>query len=123
MSGLEMDPEIRARWTAALRSGEYEQGEGTLRANDKFCCLGVLCDLAAKADVISAPVEADGDAGDNPVGAWYYANRNDYLPEEVKAWAGLNSCNPVVGDSPLGNLNDGGWTFARIADAIEGAAS
>lgn len=44
---MSMDPEVRAKWTAALRSGEYEQGTGTLRdANDRYCCLGVLCDVA-----------------------------------------------------------------------------
>lgn len=36
---------IRTKWCEALRSGKYEQGTGYLRANDKFCCLGVLCDV------------------------------------------------------------------------------
>jgi hypothetical protein len=40
-----MNPEVKARWVAALRSGEYKQGKGALRLNNKFCCLGVLCDL------------------------------------------------------------------------------
>ena len=45
-----MTPELKARWVAALRSGEYEQGGGALRRSrpqrpDEFCCLGVLCDL------------------------------------------------------------------------------
>lgn len=41
-----MDRELRERWVAALRSGKYEQGAGCLRTKeDKFCCLGVLCDL------------------------------------------------------------------------------
>jgi hypothetical protein len=41
-----MKREIRDRWTAALRSGEYEQGRSTLRdREDRYCCLGVLCDV------------------------------------------------------------------------------
>lgn len=29
-------------WLKALRSGRYTKGKGTLRAKNKFCCLGVL---------------------------------------------------------------------------------
>lgn len=32
-------------WVAALRSGNYKQGNSWLRVNDLYCCLGVLCDL------------------------------------------------------------------------------
>jgi len=39
-----MDPEIKANWLAALRSGEYTQAEGQLHdGGNKYCCLGVLC--------------------------------------------------------------------------------
>ncbi len=39
-----MDPNIKAKWVEALRSGEYKQGIGLLRDCDGgFCCLGVLC--------------------------------------------------------------------------------
>lgn len=52
-----MNPEWRAKWVAALRSGKYRQGHGTLKntymqssvideappqAVSKYCCLGVL---------------------------------------------------------------------------------
>lgn len=39
-----MDKERKAKWVAALRSGEYEQGSGILHDKDtnKYCCLGVL---------------------------------------------------------------------------------
>jgi hypothetical protein len=40
-----MNPEVKARWVAALRSGEYKQAKNSLRKQDAFCCLGVLCDL------------------------------------------------------------------------------
>jgi hypothetical protein len=42
---MKMNPEVKARWVAALRSGEYLQGTSTLRIGDQFCCLGVLCDI------------------------------------------------------------------------------
>ena len=124
---LEMNPEIRARWTAALRSGDYQQGREALREEtddgEKLCCLGVLCVLAEQDGVITPTRSPDEDNG--PL--WAYDGRPDYLPESVKDWAGLTDCNPLVrtGDSiertPLAWLNDDrSWSFARIADAIDG---
>ena len=44
-----MNKEWKEKWVTALRSGKYQQGQGVLRSkDDKFCCLGVLCDLFAK---------------------------------------------------------------------------
>jgi hypothetical protein len=41
-----MNKEIKEKWINALRSGKYEQGKSQLRSlSNKFCCLGVLCDL------------------------------------------------------------------------------
>jgi hypothetical protein len=47
-----MNPELKQKWVTALRSGDYKQGQGKLRyrlehqEEDRFCCLGVLCDVA-----------------------------------------------------------------------------
>lgn len=50
-----LDPEFKARWTAALRSEKYEQGQGRLKlgtedANGtvkcRLCCLGVASEVA-----------------------------------------------------------------------------
>ena len=45
-----LDPDFKAKWVAALRSGKYRQVAGTLRATNpsgkhSFCCLGVACNL------------------------------------------------------------------------------
>ena len=42
-----MDQELKAKWVAALRSGEYKQGYGRLFSprEKSYCCLGVLCDV------------------------------------------------------------------------------
>ena len=40
-----MNPEIKQQWLSALRSGEYKQTQQSLRQNDSFCCMGVLCDI------------------------------------------------------------------------------
>lgn len=41
-------PDLKAKWLAALRSGEFIQGHTQLRSSDgsKHCCLGVLCVVA-----------------------------------------------------------------------------
>lgn len=42
-----LDPEVKAKWVEALRSGRYKQGQHVLQTPDgKFCCLGVYCDIA-----------------------------------------------------------------------------
>ncbi len=40
-----MDAQLKTKWVEALRSGKYAQGKGSLRHQDQFCCLGVLCDV------------------------------------------------------------------------------
>jgi hypothetical protein len=112
-----MNPEIRARWTAALRSGDYPQGEGHLRdGKDKFCCLGVLCDLAVKDGVAEA-------IHTRPGCNWAYGDETAYLPETVRRWAQLDSSNPDTPEGSLDSLNDGGRSFAYIADVIDGGVS
>ena len=43
-----MDEKLRERrlvWIEALEGGNYEQATGRLRAGDRYCCLGVACDI------------------------------------------------------------------------------
>ena len=43
-----MDHELKAKWVATLRSGNYSQGRNQLRNRlNQCCCLGVLCDIVA----------------------------------------------------------------------------
>lgn len=120
-----MDQTIKAQWVAALRSGEYEQGRGTLHnpVANEYCCLGVLCDLAVRAGVdvlvrkLNTLTEYDDMAGS--------------LPYQVWEWAGLDSNDPEIAQlrDPEGfyywdeasTLNDGGVPFTQIADLIDWA--
>ena len=43
-----MNQEYKTKWLEALRSGEYKQGMAYLCRDNKFCCLGVLYDIATK---------------------------------------------------------------------------
>lgn len=124
---LEMNPEIRARWTAALRSGEIPQVESLLSDGHGRCCLGVLCDIAVTDGIVPPPEY------DEVHGVWSYIGSYQLLPDEVIAWAGFaaddldegDPCVAVRHERPRGlaELNDDGWTFAEIADAIDGGAS
>ena len=46
---MKLPVEFKIRWIKALRSGNYNQGEGYLydnKCNDKaYCCLGVACSI------------------------------------------------------------------------------
>ena len=113
---------IMKKWTKALRSGEYEQGKGQLVDDkDRFCCLGVLCNLAV-----------DEDIGEWKDKGQYYVfldkqknAREDDLSVLVQKWAGINSSQVYFGDkeNPYSTLiylnDDGNKTFEEIADIIE----
>lgn len=128
-----MNREVIQQWVTALESGEYRQTTGTLRniAEDgtpQYCCLGVLCDLAVKANVITEP--------DHSVYRSYYGEGNESsssdLPLSVRNWAGLEYQDPFVDAEvptsddgtiprhlPASELNDAyGYDFKQIATAI-----
>lgn len=48
MITFRLKPKIKARFLEALRSRKYAQGKGRLRDKNRFCCLGVLGDLAVQ---------------------------------------------------------------------------
>lgn len=113
-----MNQEIKAKWVAALRSGEYKQGEGRLRNGDKFCCLGVLCNLHAQEHPEVAATQYDPER---------YMGKFYAPPCAVRRWAGFalldDSNGPYVQfdlvQTQLPRLNDQGLDFAQIADLIE----
>lgn len=107
-----IDPAIKKEWVTALRSGEYKQGKTQLRtADDKFCCLGVLCDIALKHGVVESPKLFEH--GQNYSG-YMYEEEATMLPVEVQKWVGGH-----VRQMPLINLNDSGKSFETIANYIE----
>jgi hypothetical protein len=110
-----MDKKIKAKWLKALTSGRYKQARKKLRVADKFCCLGVLCDLYAK------------ETGEKWEKSNFLGDRLE-LPIKVQSWACLSDGNPDVPVMPakrgdelchtLAELNDHGYTFKEIAAVI-----
>lgn len=107
-----MNAKVKRMWLKALRSGEYEQGEGALRRNGRYCCLGVLCDLHAK----TTKKKWKKETGDG----YSYYKTSATLPDEVVDWAGLDDDDPKLSTHKrAAALNDSGRTFNYIANQIE----
>lgn len=110
-----MKKRIKKLLVVALRSDKYKQTIQRLRRGDRFCCLGVLCNLHAQAHPELAAMETDPEE---------YLSNGVGLPIEVMKWAGLTN---TLGDkvsinglfAELSLHNDNGCTFLEIADAIE----
>lgn len=82
-----MKSEIKKQWVDALHSEEYKQGTGGLRTGqdrNEYCCLGVLCDLHAKAT--GTAWQRNNDNGSNTL---KYLTTSGYLPTAVCDWAGV----------------------------------
>jgi hypothetical protein len=113
-----MNKEIKEKWIAALRSGEYTQAKEVLKNESGFCCLGVLCDLYSKEKNIPWKPGGIGLSIED----CYFS-----LPAKVIEWAGFKNKKPI----PIVTLPDGrfeglselndtfNFSFNQIADLIE----
>jgi hypothetical protein len=109
----EMQKVNRKRWVEALRSGEYEQGQSFLNKNNKFCCLGVLCEIVG--------VEKEY-IPTNYLFSYGEEKSISACSKEVMDVVGLNDTLGMYNNysASLANLNDGlGKSFDQIADIIE----
>ena len=102
----------------ALRSGEYKQAQGVLKQNDRFCCLGVACDVYRK-------ITGEGE--------WKVFQHEYYegfildnerepgiLPRKVADFFGfIHRDGRLNEENSLAHLNDIGCTFDYIANVIE----
>lgn len=114
-----MNPEVKAAWLAALRSGEYAQTTQYLHRvsedGHSYCCLGVLCDIAVKQGL---------DLSVNTTGVFdsivQYNGTDGVLPIAVMDWAGIqNEAGRFSDGGFLSAENDEGKTFEEIAAIIE----
>lgn len=98
------------KWDAALRSGEYKQGQHALENDGKFCCLGVLehC-LTGKTEL-----NFDGSSCLNPSVAWLDKHGIEFCGRDSKVSPPL----PALGTLACA-ANDQGHSFIEIADAIK----
>lgn len=117
-----MKSDVKEKWVAALRSGEFEQTQGILRSGENcYCSLGVLVELFRR---------------ETGLGYWqasrFWEKRGGpysscFLTPAVMDWAGLDdnqaALKPegrdLVGAYSVDEINDRGRPFSEIADAIE----
>lgn len=95
-----MDPDLKAKWLAALRSGDYKQCSRTLYDDieHSYCCLGVNL----KVQGYKETPDKQTLFSDSPHGDWKDAVLVDRAAVDV-----------------LARMNDSGKSFAEIADWIE----
>lgn len=118
---IRMPRHLLETWLTALRSGEYEQGEGALHFNGSYCCLGVL------QDVVQGYTERDSYNDEElPTRNWlalhgieFYNSygaltNNPFIPSKSTSVAALN-------DDITLNLDKEAhaFPFSAIADLIE----
>lgn len=131
---VKMNPEWKAPWVSALRSGTYSQGHRRLRRLESFCCLGVLCDLFIEKGLGTwrngavimpfVPELPDDDCDELDDQGNSLQVEEDLLPVYVAQTASV----PKEVQLHLANLNDGQTSqgepndplsFPQIADWIE----
>jgi hypothetical protein len=105
-----MDAELKTKWVAALRSGKFQQGDRALRANDRYCCLGVLAEVKGCQWGKNIHGEATPVFGSEGVGR--HEDSPCYLDESFSGLLYATQC-------ALADLNDSGKPFPAIADWIE----
>lgn len=110
-----MNPEIKAKWIAALTSGEYEQTTKMLhRTNNGYCCLGVLCDVVDAGkwqDVVDGCSSYVGQYSLEQPGRCY----TSMPPATLMAVVELKYTEAMM----LSSMNDRGHGFEDIAHFIE----
>jgi hypothetical protein len=141
-----MNPDVKALWLEALEDPEAKQVRNTLSRIDHItqeikghCCLGVLCQVALRANVVaceqdiipSIPGVRESATPTNEL-AYFLPNhphrhRNTMqLPELVKDWAGVETQDPVIPIwSPRPGIPVGSYTpedhivLHRVEDSIQ----
>jgi len=108
------------KWVEALQSGDYKQGKYVLKKEDRYCCLGVACDLYSKehSDFKIVSQEDCTFFGANSRGFSRGFGDSIFLPSEVQEWLGLADKYGNFDESSLMGMNDEGKSFEEIAEVI-----
>lgn len=70
---LKLEPEFKAKWLEALRSGKFKQAKGTLREEPPqggigYCCLGVACEISGATDALK---RGENMPGNSTINEWF----------------------------------------------------
>lgn len=100
--------EQKQKWIEALRSGNYKQGTHRLyhKYTDRYCCLGVLCDVLGFKKVTNGDIQRGAFCIDDIIltHCINYSNK-EIIPSKL--------------EEELIHMNDNGNSFEFIASFIE----
>lgn len=124
-----MNAEIKTKWIEALKSGKYPKGVKALNYQDdkgvqRYCCLGVLCDLYIEETKIGAWKNSDSTIPTNIKRMYFYKGDfnigSAFLPAEVQDWAGMSTPSAgFIDKDNLFNPEDNMTSLVAVNDAIE----
>jgi len=121
-----MNPAAKVKWLAALLSGEYKQGRGTLRGmDDTYCPLGVLCDVyrQEQGGRWTMLPQKDGSAYFGFCDARSQYSTGSELTAAILEWAAYCAGTFALGTpgttKSIADLNDSGASFVEIAELLE----
>jgi len=92
------------KWLAALRSGEYMQGQDYLKHNGRYCCLGVACAITEGVEIVEPEAQMI-----------IYADEIKNIHLIPKELTGMRNSLPIE----LSTMNDNGSDFKQIANWVE----
>ncbi len=113
-----MNPDVKAAWLAALRSGNYTQGKECLKrvrsnGDTEYCCLGVLCDILGRID------ESRFEETDLGGKVYFFDLGTLDGPHRMGDLVGFDLIPSMPLQKFLASTNDDGVSFQTIADMIE----
>jgi hypothetical protein len=106
--------EDKTKWIEALKSGKYQKGKLYLSKENKYCCLGILCEIENLPKIKI----------DTTIKYGKYLRDTAGLPKDSKLFSILNDDGRFVGfeingEKSLVGLNDCTETFDKIIKVIE----
>lgn len=117
---MELGPN-QEKWLQALESGEYKQGKKKLRVEDRFCCLGVACEISGMVERVITYKPSKGIFQGAQI--YSYDGNAAGLPDSVTEWLGLYDSlgypKPEYRSlMSLYEINDNGAPFSTIVETI-----
>lgn len=106
-----LNQQIKEEWLVALRSGEYKQGQYSLKEHNQYCCLGVILELQNE-----LTVDYDGRFCNFQHSS--SISDNSVMYNVLKGFGDFSGFR-IDKKECLAALNDSGYTFNEIADIIE----
>lgn len=114
-----MNPEVKELWLNAMRSGDYNKGEGVLFSREGgkecHCGLGVLMEEAAKVGLVEINPEG------NSLNRYFErVPESRLIPNEVAEWAGFGDY--YEGENQVAHVNDARVrepNFDRVIEWVE----